>query len=259
MKLLICGTGSYRAGGTIGPARWPHHDLLIVTGGSVELRCGARELALRAHDAVLIPPGTDFVGKAGYAGGAIWVQHCVLAAGDLPPAFSRAAGPVVCRGIAGSEMVRVLLRRLHGLRERESAADRRLREALFRALLLELAQPAPEAGTSGPGVNRLQPAIEWAETNPGATPGLRVMAGRARLSESHFRSLFRKLRGQPAGTWLRERRMEEAGRLLRTTELTLKEIAARLGYGDVVSFNRAFARHHGTPPGRFRRTSPKAV
>lgn len=259
MKLLICGTGSYRAGGTIGPARWPHHDLLIVTGGSVDLRCGTRELVLRAHDAVLIPPGTDFVGKAGDAGGAIWVQHCVLAPADLAPAFGRSPGLVVRQGVAGSEMVRAVLRRLHELRERESAADRRLRHALFRTLLLELAQPAPVTGAVRAGVSRLQPAIEWAETNPGATPGLRTLAGRARLSESHFRSLFRKLRGQPAGAWLRERRMEEAWRLLRTTELTLKEIAARLGYGDVVSFNRAFARHHGTPPGRFRRTSPKLV
>ena len=49
MKLLVCGTGSYRRGGIVGPARWPHHDLIVVTGGALTLRCGTRELAMMAR------------------------------------------------------------------------------------------------------------------------------------------------------------------------------------------------------------------
>jgi AraC-like DNA-binding protein len=259
MKLLVCGTGSYRHGGTVGPARWPHHDLIVVTGGTLMLRCGEREIALLAHDALLIPPGTPFVGTAGESGCAIWVQHAVLTAAELPAALRKSANPEIRRGAAATEIVRALLRRLHQLRDGETAAERHLRQTLFRALLLELAQPVTSEPATQPAVVRLQPAIAWAETNPGTARGLRTMAGRARLSESHFRSLFRRLHGQPAGTWMRERRMEEACRLLRTTELTLKEIAARMGYSDVVSFNRAFARHLGTPPGRYRRTGPQVV
>jgi AraC-like DNA-binding protein len=155
--------------------------------------------------------------------------------------------------------VPALLRRLHRLRDRPGAEALRLRHALFRVLLLELAQ-APAVRPPGRlDARQLQPAIDWAETSPGEAWSLRLVARRANLSESHFRHRFRQLRGQPAGAWLRERRMVEARRLLATTGLTLKEIAARVGYGDVVSFNRAFARRNGMPPGRFRRTRAPVV
>jgi AraC-like DNA-binding protein len=255
MQLLIHGLGTYGPDAAIGPACWPHHDLIVVTAGTVVLRSGRRRLALRAEDAVLIPPGTAFVGEAGPGGGAIWVQHFAAAAGDLPAGFRRARGVLALRGAGGGEAVGMLLRRLHQLHERRGTEVLRLRTALFAALLAELAlvPRAPASVEAGVDAPRMQPALRWAESNLGAARTLGTLARQAGLSESHFRSLFRRERGVAAGAWLRERRMAEARRLLAQPELPLKEIAARLGYGDGVSFNRAFTRHHGTPPGRYRR------
>lgn len=259
MNLLIHGIGPYGPGQGIGPACWPHHDLIIVTEGGVTLQCGRRRLALLAHDAVLIPPGVEFAGTSGEVGGEIWVQHFSIASADLPVSFRARSGPVLLRAAAGSEIVGALLRRLHLLRDRNTGEALRLRHALFGSLLLELAQ-APRGRRSGQReARRMEPALAWAEKNLGSARSLRAIARRANLSESHFRNLFRKLRGQPAGAWLRERRMSEARRLLAATGPTLKEIAAQLGYSDVVSFNRAFGQHHGTPPGRFRRTRVQLV
>lgn len=259
MRLLIHGIGAYGPGQGIGPACWPHHDLIVMTGGGITLRCGRRRLDLLAHDAVLIPPGVAFAGTSGEVGGEIWVQHFSATADDLPGAFSGRNGPVVMRAAAGSEMAGALLRRLHQLRGRKTDEGLRLRHTLFRSLLLELAQAPRGRGAGRPEALRMGPALQWAETNLGAARSLRAIARRANLSESHFRALFRRLRGQPAGAWLRERRMAEARRLLAGTGLTLKEIAAQLGYSDMVSFNRAFGQHHGTPPGRFRRTRARVV
>lgn len=259
MKLLVHGIGSYGPGQEIGPACWPHHDLIILTEGKMTLQCGRRRLAMLAHDAVLIPPGVGFAGTAGEGGGGIWVQHFAADPEDLPVSLRRHNCPVLLRAAAGSEIAGALSRRLHVLRNRNTGEARRLRHALFGALLLELAQ-APRGRHSGrPEALRVEPALAWAEGNLGSVRSLRVIARRANLSESHFRSLFRKLRNQSAGAWLRERRMGEARRLLAATGLTLKEIAAQLGYSDVVSFNRAFGQHHGTPPGRFRRTRARVV
>lgn len=259
MKLHIHGIGTLRPGQEVGPACWPHHDLIVVTEGSVTLRCGRRRLVMLAHDAVLIPPGVAFAGTPGEVGGVIWVHHFVMTPADKLPASLGRTGPVFLRGAAGSEIAGVLLRRLHLLHERKTGEALRLRLALFRALLLELAQAPAGRRPERSEALRVQPAIDWAEANLGQARSLRTIAGRAQLSESHFRSLFRQLRGQPAGAWLRERRMGAARGLLLSTELTLKEIAARMGYSDVVSFNRAFGQHHGTPPGRFRRTNPRLV
>ena len=49
-----------------------------------------------------------------------------------------------------------------------------------------------------------------------------------------------------------DRRMLEAARLLRFSDLTIGEIAHRAGFGDQMYFSRAFKRHHGEPPMSYR-------
>ncbi|MBL9214434.1 MAG: helix-turn-helix domain-containing protein [Opitutaceae bacterium] len=257
MKLLINGIGTYGAGSRIGPARWAHHDLIVLLEGHLHLVSGGETLALYAHDAVFIPPGTDFVGTISDPGGVTWVQHFAATPAELPPVIPRRGRPGILRAVAGSEVVLALLRRLHVLRER--TGDDALRLALFRALLLELAEAPQPRGAKPDEAARLQPAITWAERNLAQASSLQAVARQAGMSESHFRSLFRRHRGQAAGAWLRERRMSEARRLLSSTDLSLKETSAAVGFSDVVSFNRSFRQFHGLPPGRFRQANPRAV
>lgn len=71
------------------------------------------------------------------------------------------------------------------------------------------------------------------------------------------RSLSRSLAA--GGTSFRQIRdachAERAQALLRTTHLTLAEIAARTGYDDAANFSRSFKRLTGMSPGAFRRTA----
>jgi AraC-like DNA-binding protein len=53
--------------------------------------------------------------------------------------------------------------------------------------------------------------------------------------------------------YLAEWRMTLARDHLRTGELTLTQIADRTGYTSPYAFAAAFRRHHGQPPGRWRR------
>ncbi|WP_428334463.1 helix-turn-helix domain-containing protein [Novosphingobium sp.] len=48
-------------------------------------------------------------------------------------------------------------------------------------------------------------------------------------------------------------RMALAKRLLRTREIAIEHIAARVGYGSASTFSTAFARHVGMPPLRYAR------
>jgi AraC-like DNA-binding protein len=50
-------------------------------------------------------------------------------------------------------------------------------------------------------------------------------------------------------------RMALAKRLLRTRELAIADVAARVGYGSASTFSTAFTRHVGTPPMRYARAS----
>lgn len=59
--------------------------------------------------------------------------------------------------------------------------------------------------------------------------------------------------GRSLSRLLLEERLARAKELLATTDLTVAEIGARVGWGDVPHFTRCFRRGAGAPPGRWRR------
>jgi AraC-like DNA-binding protein/mannose-6-phosphate isomerase-like protein (cupin superfamily) len=73
------------------------------------------------------------------------------------------------------------------------------------------------------------------------------------LSPDYLWHLFKKVEGATPLQYALKSRMAEAARLLRETELTSKQVAERLGFRDAGYFSRAFTRHTGFTPTRFRR------
>jgi AraC family transcriptional activator of pobA len=65
--------------------------------------------------------------------------------------------------------------------------------------------------------------------------------------------LLTKLTGQSTKQLIQDRLMLEAVRLLRFSDLSIKEIAARLGFSDQFAFSKAFKRQRGEAPADFRR------
>ncbi|MFF3380325.1 AraC family transcriptional regulator [Streptomyces sp. NPDC002680] len=63
--------------------------------------------------------------------------------------------------------------------------------------------------------------------------------------------------GSPPRVLITERVMLEAARLLRFTELTVGEIAARIGVNDPLYLSRAFKRHYGESPLAYRDRLPR--
>lgn len=59
--------------------------------------------------------------------------------------------------------------------------------------------------------------------------------------------------GVSLGDWVRERRAQEAARLLTETELPIATIAYRVGYADQAHFSRSFRRWHAMTPRDWRR------
>jgi AraC-like DNA-binding protein len=81
-------------------------------------------------------------------------------------------------------------------------------------------------------------------------PELASLSG---LSRAAFARSFHDALGQAPMQYLAEWRMTLARDHLRTGELTLAQIADRTGYTSPYAFAAAFRRHHGVPPGRWRR------
>jgi transcriptional regulator GlxA family with amidase domain len=78
------------------------------------------------------------------------------------------------------------------------------------------------------------------------------LAAVVNLSASHYASLFKRMTGYPPVDYLIRLRMQRAVQLLNTTQLSVKEIAVRVGYPDQFYFSRAFKQIHEHSPSEHR-------
>ena len=78
------------------------------------------------------------------------------------------------------------------------------------------------------------------------------LAALAFLSPSHFSEIFTREVGQPPATYLRGLRLARTQTLLRTTNLSITEIAQQSGFGDSAQLSRAFKAALGITPRDYR-------
>jgi transcriptional regulator GlxA family with amidase domain len=81
---------------------------------------------------------------------------------------------------------------------------------------------------------------------------LRDIAKQLNISVWHLSRLFKKEIGYGVIRYLRAVRMGKAQELLQDTTLSIKEIAAAVGYNHVSDFDRHFKASSGMRPGEFR-------
>jgi transcriptional regulator GlxA family with amidase domain len=138
------------------------------------------------------------------------------------------------------------------IRSETGSGEARSREILEK--LHELAKlyggRAATRQTEDPRVVRSMAALEKAIAERWTVERLAAVAG---MSRAQFARRFKAAFGVSPVDHLIRRRMERARELLERTDDSLQEIAAVVGYESEFAFNRAFRRHHGTPPGVFRR------
>jgi AraC family transcriptional activator of mtrCDE len=90
--------------------------------------------------------------------------------------------------------------------------------------------------------------------HPGARHTVHSLARTAFLSRSAFEARFNRVVGRPPMILLRDLRMRQAAEQLRTTTMTVDEVAHQAGYASRSSFVRAFRKAHGSDPTSFRRS-----
>lgn len=87
---------------------------------------------------------------------------------------------------------------------------------------------------------------------------LKTFAGKLNVNASYLSTLFKNDTGTSLTDYVNKRRMRKARKLLRTTSLTIQDIAALSGVPDVHYFNRMFKRDSNISPGEYRRKTAGA-
>jgi len=79
------------------------------------------------------------------------------------------------------------------------------------------------------------------------------------LSPSYLCRLFRHYADRTPGAYLARLKLNTAAYLLVSSDLSVKQVAARLAYSDQYNFSRAYKRFFGISPLHYRRGSPSAL
>ena len=82
-----------------------------------------------------------------------------------------------------------------------------------------------------------------------------TLSRRALLSATTFKKGFHRMYGLPVHTWLRQRRMDRAAKLLQDSSLSVLGVAQAVGYGSVSQFSAAFRRQYGLTPAQYRKNA----
>ncbi|WP_170928410.1 helix-turn-helix transcriptional regulator [Deinococcus hopiensis] len=136
----------------------------------------------------------------------------------------------------------------------EVTGDLSLLRPLLEALLALVGRAAREA-------SRVGPAQEWRdlprflallERDFVRQQGVEHYAQAMNVSARHLSRLTHATLGKNAKQVIQDRRILEARRLLSFTDMSVKEVAVRLGFADPFHFSRAFKAASGVSPQTFR-------
>ena len=255
---------------SIGPWHAPFH---VVLRGECELWLpdGDRTIALRPGSLLVLPRGSAHTLRAGRAADA---AHIRTRAGELVDVKTNVRHPaqadieILCgefefRGRRRSALLEALPDCL--VVEFSERPEFGWLQGLLRMMAHEIAHQ--DAGASAI-VAELSGAVftlavrAHLETHPAqagvlgvmATPRLApALAARCHLSRAAFARLFAQHARTGPLELLTSLRMELASRLLALGEQDSASIGEAVGYRSEAAFNRAFARHAGMTPGRYRR------
>jgi AraC-like DNA-binding protein len=259
------------------------HCWLQVEGDRVQLELNAGDLVVlptgRRHwlrdDPATPAPGLDRLlashpldGQRRLRGGgrgprtALLCGGFVLEGGGSHPLLEALPPVIRVQGVRGRPLpwvaatVRLLSTEVGATAPGSEAVVSRLADGLLtQALRVAVAGLDATDGVRAPGALRdpqIASAVRLIHGQPQRSWTVGELAAEVALSRSAFAARFHRLVGEPPMRYLIRARLGHAASLLHTTNDSLAGIARRTGYGSEFSFNRAFKRVFGVPPGAYR-------
>lgn len=97
-------------------------------------------------------------------------------------------------------------------------------------------------------------AESWLRHNADQDVVISLLAQKLKISLRSFNRRFKNATGLTPVQYLQKVRMRNAGELLKTSNLTIAEIAFKTGYQDLAHFTSLFKKHFATTPSQYRTT-----
>ncbi len=233
------------------------HDLALVRGGPdhyIAHRPGAE--CTDPEDYQAHPDG-----DTGDPGASVFLCGAYQFSGDVGQGLLDALPPVLPLTASPEDSLHALITVMSRELATTAPGQRTVLDRLLDTVLVMSLRTAMQQSTTAPGWYqaladpRLKPAVEAIHRDPARPWTVPELAAISGLSRATFARLFPRVLGQSPMQYITDWRMTLARDILRTDDqATLAQIAARTGYASPYAFAAAFHRHHGQPPGRWRRS-----
>lgn len=100
----------------------------------------------------------------------------------------------------------------------------------------------------------IREAITYIEQNYTRDFSIEDIAATLGIDRGYFGKLFKRATGQSPQQFLIQYRLIKAANLLKTTELSIREVANSVGYENQLHFSRAFRKMYEVSPREYKKT-----
>ncbi|HOX08886.1 MAG TPA: helix-turn-helix transcriptional regulator, partial [Planctomycetota bacterium] len=171
------------------------------------------------------------------------------------PGFANIVKPAASPELVGA--VRHLVAELEAARSGERPGHRAVVRGLVLAIMgmlhrLPGAEPEAAPRERSAAAEAIAPALDHLSRRYADPVGMGELAELCATSESNLRRMFRKATGRSPRDYLTYLRVQVAAALLDSTDLRVLDVAARVGYPTLSSFNRHFGRVMKRAPRQWR-------
>ena len=94
----------------------------------------------------------------------------------------------------------------------------------------------------------IAPALDYLNREPCTHETVADLAAMCHISESGFRTLFKKYAGKTPSEYCLEQKMKRARKLLQSNLYSVAQVAEMLGFSDPGYFCKVFKKENGVPP-----------
>ncbi len=105
------------------------------------------------------------------------------------------------------------------------------------------------------GIYQISSALEYISKCYMENIKMETLAESCNLSETHFRRLFAENMNMTPSEYINLVRIQQACELMKKTRCSMEDVAARVGYTTISTFNRNFRKIIGTSPYQFKKSS----
>ncbi len=229
--------------------------LQYVTHGVLQVWMGEQVVAMQAGDFLLTRPRTPYryfypaaqeaeEGEMGY----LWAHFTGFHAGRLLSRLQLEPGVIYSTGEGSTRIPEMFDQLFAEFTSRQRGFD----DACAARLTQILVQLSRAVSTASHTAERTLSTIVWLHSHFTEDIPMGELAVMEHLSESRYRTVFRKQTGLSPREYRIALRMQHACDLLTSSTLSINEISAACGYSDELYFNRLFKRRIGVPPGEYR-------